>query len=121
MPTGQSPAPSPTGCLSLTLHCALCLSTACRYYANWTVPRPESYREDVETALNATGSSDPSNPAAAALYRELASGAESGWDYSSRWFADNKTLATIRTTQVTKLLCGLYSLCVIQLYSWFLY
>jgi alpha,alpha-trehalase len=73
----------------------------CRYYANWTEPRPESYREDVETALNATGSSDPSNPAAAALYRELASGAESGWDYSSRWFADNATLGTIRTTQVT--------------------
>lgn len=72
-----------------------------RYYADWTAPRPESYREDAELAMNVTGTSSPNDsPAAAVLYRELASGAESGWDYSSRWFADNKTLATIRTTQV---------------------
>lgn len=71
-----------------------------RYWANWTAPRPESYREDAELARNVTGTSSPDNPAAAALYRELASGAESGWDYTSRWFADNATLATIRTTQV---------------------
>ncbi|KAF6257659.1 trehalase-domain-containing protein [Scenedesmus sp. NREL 46B-D3] len=71
-----------------------------RYYADWSQPRPESYREDVETAAAATGSADPADPAAAALYRELASGAESGWDYSSRWFGDGKTLGTIRTTQI---------------------
>jgi neutral trehalase len=72
----------------------------CRYWADWTAPRPESYREDAELARNVTGTSSPDDDAAAALYRDLASGAESGWDYSSRWFADNKTLATIRTTQV---------------------
>jgi neutral trehalase len=74
--------------------------TMCRYYANWTAPRPESYREDAELARNVTGTSSPGNPQAAQLYRDLASGAETGWDYSSRWFADNKTLATVRTTQV---------------------
>jgi hypothetical protein len=71
-----------------------------RYYANWTAPRPESFREDAELARNVTGTDSPSNPQAAQLYLDLASGAESGWDYSSRWFADNKTQATIRTTQV---------------------
>eukprot|EP00878_Enallax_costatus_P016595 GHUV01017413.1.p1 GENE.GHUV01017413.1~~GHUV01017413.1.p1 ORF type:complete len:351 (+),score=99.53 GHUV01017413.1:657-1709(+) len=72
-----------------------------RYWAAWYQPRPESYREDAALALNVTGTSDPAqNPAAARLYHDLASGAESGWDYSSRWFGDNKTLATVRTTQI---------------------
>jgi alpha,alpha-trehalase len=71
-----------------------------RYWADWYQPRPESYREDAELAANVTSTSDPANPAAAQLYHDLATGAESGWDYSSRWFADNKTLATIRTTQI---------------------
>jgi alpha,alpha-trehalase len=74
----------------------------CRYYANWTAPRPESYREDAELARNVTGTDSPDNPAAAALYRELASGAESGWDYSSRWFADMTTMKTLRTTKVSQ-------------------
>lgn len=87
-----------------------------RYWANWTAPRPESYREDAELAANVTGSSSASSPdgaaaAAAALYRELASGAESGWDYSSRWFGDGKTMATIRTTQV-----GATTVCVTALW-----
>ena len=34
------------------------------------------------------------------LYTDLASGAESGWDFSSRWLADGTNLSTIRTTQV---------------------
>ena len=48
-----------------------------------TAPRPEGYLEDYNTAfgaeppLNETQRSD--------LYAELATGAESGWDYSSRW------------------------------------
>lgn len=51
-----------------------------RYLAFTSLPRPESYVEDVETAKGR----DPK--AAAALYRNLASGAATGWDYSSRWF-----------------------------------
>lgn len=52
-------------------------------------PRDESYREDVET-----GKGD------ARVYNDLRAGAESGWDYSSRWLEDGRTLATIDTTQI---------------------
>mmetsp|Transcript_3283 Transcript_3283/g.9510 ORF Transcript_3283/g.9510 Transcript_3283/m.9510 type:complete len:550 (-) Transcript_3283:20-1669(-) len=65
-----------------------------RYHAVWNLPRPESFREDEETASNLTGA------AKAQLYTELASGAESGWDYSSRWFSSPEDLSTIRTTKV---------------------
>ncbi|KAF8073583.1 trehalase [Lyophyllum atratum] len=56
-----------------------------RYAVNNGAPRPESYRTDYVTAnepanLNETQRSE--------LYAELASGAESGWDYTVRWFAD---------------------------------
>lgn len=33
------------------------------------------------------------------VYRDLRAGAESGWDYSSRWLRDCNRLASIRTTQ----------------------
>ncbi len=65
-----------------------------RYYDDRTTPRPESYKED---AL--LGQKVAKTPAEAEqLYRNLRAGAESGWDYSSRWFRDGKTLATIHTT-----------------------
>ena len=32
------------------------------------------------------------------LFNDLASGAESGWDFSSRWFANGMNLSTVRTT-----------------------
>ena len=51
-------------------------------------------REDYELASGLPA------PAAAQLYRELASAAESGWDFSSRWMGDGRTLASTRTTQV---------------------
>ncbi|KAJ9077679.1 hypothetical protein DSO57_1014488 [Entomophthora muscae] len=56
-----------------------------RYVVNCTSPRPESYREDRMTAHFAPGISED---AERALYAELAAGAESGWDYSSRWIPD---------------------------------
>ena len=34
------------------------------------------------------------------LYSDLASAAESGWDFSSRWFRDGKTLETIHTSDI---------------------
>ena len=52
-------------------------------------------REDTATAA---GCKDAG--AAAALYRELASAAESGWDFSSRWMADPDDVASMRTTRV---------------------
>ncbi len=64
-----------------------------RYYDRGDYPRAESYREDVETA-------EASGRDAATVYRHLRSGAESGWDFTSRWFADGQTLATIQTTDI---------------------
>ena len=60
-----------------------------RYGDARRTPRDESWREDV-----ATGRGD------AQRYNDLRSGAESGWDFSSRWLADGRTLATIRTTGI---------------------
>ncbi|MFE0754246.1 alpha,alpha-trehalase TreF [Inquilinus sp. NPDC058860] len=62
-----------------------------RYWDDSDQPRDESYREDVETAR-------ATNRAPAEVYRDLRAAAESGWDFSSRWLADGKTLAGIRTT-----------------------
>ncbi|HEF4770398.1 alpha,alpha-trehalase TreA [Burkholderia multivorans] len=65
-----------------------------RYWDASDTPRDESYLEDVTTAKAASGR------AANDVYRDLRVGAESGWDYSSRWLGDGKTLATIRTTSI---------------------
>ena len=65
-----------------------------RYWDERGTPRDESYREDVLTA-QAMPQREPSD-----LWRNLRAGAETGWDYSSRWFADNRTLATIDVTSL---------------------
>jgi alpha,alpha-trehalase len=65
-----------------------------RYWDDRPLPRDESYAEDVSTAQE-----DSSRPAQT-LYRHLRAGAESGWDYSSRWLADPQHLSTIRTTDI---------------------
>ena len=36
------------------------------------------------------------------VYRNLRAAAESGWDFSSRWLADGKTLASIRTVDLSR-------------------
>lgn len=84
------------------------------YEVRNTQPRPESYREDYVTATNEVQFRDSTRPVPAdipqsyyspesgiiypaqslnesqreRLYSNLASGAESGWDYSSRWIAN---------------------------------
>jgi alpha,alpha-trehalase len=64
-----------------------------RYWDDLAVPRDEAYLEDVETARSVTR-------AAAEVHRDLRASAESGWDFSSRWLADGKTLGSIRTTDI---------------------
>ena len=64
-----------------------------RYWDDRAAPRDKSYREDVDTAARA-------NRPAEEVYRDLRAGAEKGWDFSSRWLADGKTLSTIRTTAI---------------------
>ena len=76
-----------------------------RYWDNRAAPRQESFREDSLTA--STSARNPEE-----MYRHLRASATSGWDFSSRWFADGKTLSTIETTDIipvdlTSLLYGL--------------
>ncbi|PZU59527.1 MAG: trehalase [Sphingobium sp.] len=65
-----------------------------RYWDDHDTPRDESYAEDVATAAEAAP-----RPAAE-TYRHLRAGAESGWDFSSRWFADPRNIASIHTTDI---------------------
>jgi alpha,alpha-trehalase len=64
-----------------------------RYWDDRDTPRDESYREDTELAR-------VSSRAAQQLYRDIRAAAESGWDFSSRWFADGHTRASIDTTEI---------------------
>jgi alpha,alpha-trehalase len=64
-----------------------------RYWDDRDDPRDESYREDVTTARE-------SGRPHAEVYRDLRAAAESGWDFSSRWFADGKNLSTVQTTSI---------------------
>ena len=75
-----------------------------RYYDNAAKPRTESYREDFLM------SSKAGNPKK--LYRNIRAAAESGWDFSSRWFEDKKTFLSINATQIlpVDLNCLLYNL-----------
>ena len=63
-----------------------------RYWDPRGTPRDESWREDVATAI-------ASGRPAEAVYRDLRAGAESGWDFSSRWLG-GPLLASIRTTAI---------------------
>ena len=64
-----------------------------RYWDDLATPRDEGWVEDIATAQQ-------SGRPAAEVYRDLRAAAESGWDFGSRWLADGKTLATIRTTEI---------------------
>ena len=64
-----------------------------RYWDDSIVPRQESWREDVITA-------EKSGRNKLEMYQHLRAAAESGIDFSSRWFADKKSILTIRTTDI---------------------
>ena len=64
-----------------------------RYWDDRETPRDESWREDVLTARAA-------RRPAPETYRDLRAAAESGWDFSSRWLGDGRTLTTIQTTAI---------------------
>jgi alpha,alpha-trehalase len=64
-----------------------------RYWDDRDTPRDESFREDSE--LSRTSERPP-----AQLYRDIRAAAESGWDFSSRWFADATTRASLDTTDI---------------------
>ena len=64
-----------------------------RYWDDRDTPRDESYREDMTVAQT-------SGREARELFHDIRAAAESGWDFSSRWFADGRTLATIDTAEI---------------------
>ncbi|QRR03802.1 alpha,alpha-trehalase TreA [Dyadobacter sandarakinus] len=80
-----------------------------RYWDDRATPRPESYREDVELADAAF---EKYGTPRDQLYRHIRAAAESGWDFSSRWFGDENDFSTIHTTDIlpVDLNCLLYHL-----------
>ncbi len=76
-----------------------------RYWDENNTPRPESYKEDVEIAHNSTQAPE-------VIFRHLRAAAESGWDFSSRWFKEVDSFASIHTTDLipVDLNCLLYNL-----------
>lgn len=84
-----------------------------RYWDAKNTPRSESYRQDVATAKVAKQMYP--NISKKQVYRNLRAGAESGWDFSSRWLTKIKghyPLYTIHTTDIipVDLNCLLYHL-----------
>ena len=65
-----------------------------RYFDNKTTPRPESRREDLETATHAKEANKDK------IFLDLRAGAESGWDFSSRWFRKASDIQSIHTTDM---------------------
>lgn len=65
-----------------------------RYYDKGYTPRPEAYKEDLHLAQELNNQKEKEQ-----LYNDLRSAAESGWDFSSRWF----TGADFSTTQTTNI------------------
>lgn len=63
-----------------------------RYFDEANEPRPESYLIDIEDSENANEE----------FFRNIRSACESGWDFSSRWFADEDTIQTIETLNLAQ-------------------
>ncbi|MEM8728164.1 MAG: trehalase family glycosidase [Chlamydiota bacterium] len=58
-----------------------------RYYDELETPRPEAYLREIELAKKAT------HPH---FFQSLRAACASGWDFSSRWLADQKSFSTIQ-------------------------
>lgn len=67
-----------------------------RHWDDLNTPREESFCEDIHTA--GLGKRNHIE-----IWRNIRAGAESGWDFSSRWFTDGKTLASIRAVDILPL------------------
>ena len=64
-----------------------------RHWDDVNAPRQESHAEDVALAKKYSGNDGKA-------YVNLRASAESGWDFSSRWFEDTMHLKTIETTDI---------------------
>ena len=77
-----------------------------RYYDFDDVPREESYKADYDNSRKIDKDKKPK------FFKNIRAAAESGWDFSSRWFDDQKSLTEINTTDIlpVDLNCLLYFL-----------
>jgi alpha,alpha-trehalase len=64
-----------------------------RYWDDRDTPRDEAYRADTEIARR-------SGRPARQVFRDIRAAAESGWDFGSRWFADEHDRTSIDTTEI---------------------
>ncbi|MEN9684697.1 MAG: hypothetical protein RLZZ28_483 [Bacteroidota bacterium] len=64
-----------------------------RYWDDLAEPRPEAYLEDLHVAKQ-------SGREMQTVYRHIRAAAESGWDFSSRWFSDAGSMKSIQTTDI---------------------
>ncbi len=73
-----------------------------RYFDDNNSPRPESFKEDIDLASEVINKKE--------IFKHIRAAAESGWDFSSRWFADNHSFNSIQTTDIipVDLNCLLY-------------
>lgn len=68
-----------------------------RYIADTDLPRPESFNQDLFLARTLGADQNKSRR----LYQQLATGAESGWDFTVRWLAEpTSNLTSIMTTDI---------------------
>lgn len=67
-----------------------------RYYSNYTSPRPESYTEDYSNSEQSFRSVEEVN----FFYRSTRGGAETGWDFSSRWIRGGYNISYIDTINI---------------------
>jgi len=75
-----------------------------RYLANNTLPRPESYLNDIAVGQRFGRQTQRS------VYQQIATTAETGWDFSTRWMRNYSDLATLQTSNIipVDLNCILY-------------
>ncbi|ESQ54935.1 hypothetical protein EUTSA_v10024684mg [Eutrema salsugineum] len=66
-----------------------------RYYAMWNMPRPESSVFDQESASGFSSTLEKQR-----FHRDIATAAESGCDFSTRWMRDPPNFTTMATTSV---------------------
>jgi len=64
-----------------------------RYWDELNTPRPEGYINDLKVYNKSDGKNKE-------IFRHIRAAAESGWDFSARWFADGQNIETICTCNV---------------------
>jgi alpha,alpha-trehalase len=62
------------------------------YWDESDFPRPEAYRQELTLAKDTNEKNK--------LYRNIRAAAESGWDFSSRWFENKLQFSTIHATEI---------------------